>query len=334
MIFNSNYKILFKLIIPLMAYTISGLFLVSICCGQVKDSADISHSGKVKVIPCRQLFNITGTEKKPFNQPSAVEVFNDRIFVLDGVNSRVAVFGPEGTFLFSFGEAGSDPGEFKAPLGLSIDFKGRIYVADSENHRIQIFDTKGKLLTYFNLKEDRYGDLADPTDVVFDKKNNRLLIVDNDNHRLIIYTPDGKFIKEIGGVGFDSGHFRYPYSIALDGTGNFYIVDVLNTRVQVFNPQCEFIRNIGEWGIEKGQFFRPQGIAIDNKGRVFVSESYQKIGIIQVFAPDGEFLALVGDKSRKKLRFSVPADICFDDHGRIYICEMYDSRISVFQIEE
>ncbi len=317
-----------------MASTISGLLLVSICCGQGRSSSDISHTGRVRIIPCRLLFNITGTDKKPFNQPSSVDVFDDRIFVLDGVNSRVAVFDTKGSFLFSFGETGSDPGEFKAPLGLSVDFRGRIYVADSGNHRIQIFDTNGNLLTYFILKEDRYGDLADPTDVVFDKKNNRLLIVDNDNHRLIIYTPDGKFIKEIGGVGFENGQFRYPYSIALDEKGNFYVVDVLNTRVQVFNPEFEFLRNIGEWGIEKGQFFRPQGIAIDNKGRVFVSESYQKIGVIQVFSQDGEFLALVGDKSRKKLRFSVPTDICFDNHGRIYICEMYDSRISVFQIEE
>ncbi|MGA1840118.1 MAG: NHL repeat-containing protein [bacterium] len=317
-----------------MAFAISGLLLVSICSGQVKHSDVIPHSGSVRIIPCRQLFSITGSDKKPFNQPSAVDVFNDRIFVLDGVNSRVAVFDLKGKFLFDFGKAGSDPGEFRAPLGLSVDFKGRICVADSGNHRVQIFDTDGNLLTYFKLKEDRYGDLADPTDVVFDKKNNRLLIVDNDNHRLLVYTPDGKFIKEIGEVGFDNGQFRYPYSIALDNKANFYVVDVLNTRVQVFDEQDNFFRTIGEWGIEKGQFFRPQGIAIDDKGRVLVSESYEKIGVIQVFSTDGEFLALLGDKSRKKLRFSVPTDICFDDQNRIYICEMYDSRISVFQIEE
>ena len=100
------------------------------------------------------------------------------------------------------------------------------------------------------------------------------------------------------------------------------------------DPKGEFLRTIGEWGIEKGQFFRPQGIAIDDQGRVYVSENYQKIGIVQVFAPDGEFLALLGDKSWKKLRFSVPTDLCFGDHGRVYICEMYDSRVSVYQIEE
>ena len=319
------------LIIPLMALAISGLLPLSLCEGQQKESA---VSSDVKIIPCRHIFNLKGTEEKSFNQPSAVDVFKDRIFVLDGVNSRVVVFDREGTPLFHFGQPGSDPGEFKSPLGLTVDYQGRIYVADSGNHRIQIFDSKGSLITYFVLKKDAYGCSADPTDLVVDQVNNRLLIVDNDNHRFLMYTPDGTFLKEIGVVGFEDGQFRYPYSITLDKKGNIYIVDVLNTRVQVFDSKGEFLRTIGEWGIEKGQFFRPQGIAIDDQARVYVTESYQKIGIIQVFAPDGEFLALLGNKSWKKLRFSVPTDLCFDDHGRIYICEMYDSRISVYQIEE
>ena len=317
-----------------MVLAISGLLAFSICHAQQKRSVEPFSETGVKIIPCRHLFNITGTEKKPLNQPSAVSVFKDQVIILDGVNSRVVVFGLDGSPRFEFGQAGSDPGEFKSPLGLAVDYQGRIYVADSGNHRIQIFDSQGRLLSYFGLKKDRYGYPSDPTDLVLDQKNNHLMIVDNDNHRFLFYSRDGKFIKEIGEVGFDNGQFRYPYSITLDKQGRIYIVDVLNTRVQVFSPQGEFLRTIGEWGIEKGQFFRPQGIAIDHKERIYVTESYQKIGVIQLFSQDGEFLALLGDKSLKKLRFSVPTDLCFDDHNRIYICEMYDSRISVYQMEE
>ncbi len=318
----------------------------------------VPYSGKIKTIPCRHLFNITGIDGKNFNQPSAVDVFKDRVIVLDGINGRVAVFKTDGTPLFYFGKKGQEPGEFKSPLGLTVDTRGRIYVADTGNHRIQIFDPNGRHLSSFKLapwgqaynlpensqkngnsyatklKEEGYGFPSDPTDLVLDEKNKRLFIVDNDNHRIIVYTLDGKFVKEIGEVGFENGQFRYPYSIVIDKKGMFYVVDVLNTRVQVFNNEGLFVRNIGEWGIEKGQFFRPQGIAIDNKGRIFVTESYQKIGVIQAFTEDGTFLAILGDKSRKKLSFSVPADISFDEQNRIYICEMYDSRISVYQIED
>lgn len=333
--FRFFLKTSLRFLTPLMALVVSGFLPICICEGQQNYSGAKSSQSDVRIIPCRHLFTLTEIDKKPFNQPSTVAVFKDRIFVLDGVNARVAVFDREnGTPLFHFGKAGTDPGEFKSPLGLDVDYQGRIYIADSGNHRIQIFDPRGQLLTYFILKEDRYGCPADPTDLVVDQKNNRLLIVDNDNHRFLSYTLDGKFLKEIGEVGFENGQFRYPYGIALDGNGMIYVVDVLNTRVQVFNPNGEFMRNIGEWGIEKGQFFRPQAVAVDDQGRVYVTENYQKIGIIQVFSSDGTFQALLGDKSRKKLRFSVPTDLCFDDHSRIYICEMYDSRISVYQIEE
>ncbi|MGA1844621.1 MAG: NHL repeat-containing protein [bacterium] len=319
---KAHFITLFRLVVPLVALAISGPLPFSPCSAQ-----------PVEIIRCRRLFSLTGTKDKPFNQPSAVSVFKDRIMVLDGVNSRVVVYDHEGGPLFQFGKAGSDPGEFKSPLGLTVDHQGRMYVADSGNHRIQVFDPNGKLLTYFILKGDRYGCPADPTDLTIDHKHNRLLVVDNDNHRFLIYTLEGSFVKEVGEVGFENGQFRYPYGIAMDQHGKIYVVDVLNTRVQVFDFQGEFLRSIGEWGIEKGQFFRPQGIAVDHQGRVFVSESYQKIGVIQAFSPDGEFLALLGDRSRKKLRFSVPTDLFFDDHDRLYVCEMHDSRVSVYELE-
>lgn len=298
------------------------------------ESDAASYKGHVKTIPCRHLFDITEIGGKRFNQPSSVNTYDDRVIILDGVNGRVAVFNADGKPIFQFGRIGSGPGEFKSPLGLTIDSKGRIYVADSGNHRVQIFDPNGTLLKVLKLREDKFGFPADPTDLVINEKDGKILIVDNDNHRILVYSVDGKFVKEIGEVGFENGQFRYPYSIALDTEGFYYVVDVLNTRVQVFNPDYTFARNIGEWGIEKGQFFRPQAIAIDKKGRVFVTESYQKIGVIQAFSKDGTFLAIIGDKAKKKLSFSVPTDICFDNRGRVYICEMYDSRISVYQIEE
>ncbi|MBN2373198.1 NHL repeat-containing protein [bacterium] len=326
-------NILFALAALLLAILINAFYPSSICTGQQKEPAQSSSDTGVRIITCSHLFDLTGTSGKKFNQPSAVSVFRDQIYVLDGVNGRVAVFNKKGDPLFEFGKHGTDPGEFKSPLGLYVDYQGRIYVADSGNHRIQIFNQNGTLLNYFTLKEDRYGSPADPTDLLIDKATNRILIVDNDNHRLVIYTTDGRFIKEAGEVGFENGQFRYPYSIAQDDKGLIYIVDVLNTRVQVFDPEGVFLRNIGEWGIEKGQFFRPQGIAVDKQKRIYVTESYEKIGVIQVFTSDGTFHALLGDKSKKKLRFSVPTDICFDDNGRIYVCEMYASRVSVYQIE-
>ena len=86
----------------LFVCVISGILAFSVCHAQQKRSEEPFSETGIKIIPCRHLFNISGTKEKPFNQPSAVTVFKDQIMVLDGVNSRVAVFDLDGTFRFQF----------------------------------------------------------------------------------------------------------------------------------------------------------------------------------------------------------------------------------------
>ena len=246
------------------------------------------------------------------------------------MNSRVVCFNSTGKYLSQFGQKGTDPGEFKSPLGMSIDSEGRIYIADSKNHRIQIIDQEGKAISEVYIPPDKYGCLADPTDIVIDEKKQHYIIVDNDNHRLLLYNKKLELIREIGGVGYEEGNFRYPYTACIDGEGNIYVTDVINTRVQVFNSEGDYIRSLGEWGIEKGQFFRPQSICMDKKERVLVGENYAKIGLIQVFDSQGNLLGIIGDSQGKKLRFKVPADLYVDQQNRLYVVQMFSSTISVF----
>jgi len=320
----------------------------------------LNSSAAVGIIPVKHLFDIHKDAVEPaLNQPSAVAVDpQKRIWVLDGVNSRVVGFSSKGKYLTQFGRKGSGDGEFKSPLGLAIDSEGFLYIADSKNHRIQILDERGNLLSQIYIPPDKYGCLADPTDIVLDESRQRLMVVDNDNHRLLIYrrkftlsnqkavvnnekrvqtssekdetSHTSKLILEIGGVGYEEGNFRYPYTSCIDTEGNVYVTDVINTRVQVFNPEGDFLRCIGEWGIEKGQFFRPQSICIDHQGRVLVGENYDKIGLIQVFDQQGSILGIIGGPQKKKIRFRVPADLYIDQLNRLYVVQMYTSVISVY----
>ncbi|MEW5800826.1 MAG: NHL repeat-containing protein [bacterium] len=288
----------------------------------------------LQIIQVKHLFDIKKEAViPPLDQPSAVAVDSQkRIWVLDGVNGRLVLFSYDGKYLAQFGKKGSDRGEFKSPLGLMIDSKDRIYVADSKNHRIQVFDDRASPVTEIPVPPDKYRSLSDPTDMAFDEVNQQLVAVDNDNHRLLIYDKKFELLKEVGGVGYENGDFRYPYAICLDKSGNMYVTDVINTRVQVLSPQGEYIRSIGEWGIERGQFFRPQSICMDQQERIFVGENYDKIGLIQVFDQQGNFLGVVGDMSNQKIRFKVPADLCIDQQNRLYVVQMYTSTISVYSI--
>src|SRR6478735_2176238 len=73
------------------------------------------------------------------------------LYVSDGYgNSRVHKYSPDGKLLFSWGESGSDPGQFNIVHNIVTDKDGWVYVADPENNRVQVFDGNGKYETQWN----------------------------------------------------------------------------------------------------------------------------------------------------------------------------------------
>jgi DNA-binding beta-propeller fold protein YncE len=73
------------------------------------------------------------------------------LYVSDGYgNARVHRFSPDGRPLLSWGEPGTDPGQFNIPHNICCDADGWVYVADRENHRIQVFDGRGRFETQWH----------------------------------------------------------------------------------------------------------------------------------------------------------------------------------------
>ena len=89
----------------------------------------------------------------PFNKPTkvALDPKSGDLYVADGYgNSRIHKYSPDGRHLFSWGNPGSDPGEFNLVHSVCTDKDGYVYVADRENHRIQIFDGQGNFQTQWH----------------------------------------------------------------------------------------------------------------------------------------------------------------------------------------
>ena len=282
----------------------------------------------IRLIEARLLFEISDS----LSQPSDVAVAGDgKIYVVDGVNSKIRVFSPDGRTLNSFGSAGGGPGEFKNPLGIDIDRSGRVYIADAGNHRVQIFEPDGNFIANLAM-QSKHKHPPDPTDVAVDESRNRCYVVDNDNHQIQVY--DLTTLKQIGtygGPGSGKREFRYPFLLALDKAQYLYIVDVINTRVQVLNPDGLFVNFIGGWGVEKGELYRPKGVALDRKDRIYVSDSY--MGVIQIFDSTGEFYAAVGDQAGRGVKkFKTPVGLFLDHRDRLYVVEMFANKVSVYHL--
>lgn len=290
-----------------------------------------THAASAPVLKTKTLFFI----EADFEQPSDVVAgTNGRIYILDGVNNRVAVHSAAGNHLFSFGKGGAGNGEFNFPLGIGIDDANRIYVADSGNHRVQVFSPDGAYLSQLAAEIDS-GQLkpSDPTDVAVNSRLNRCYVVDNDNHRIIIYDLETmKPLAAKGVMGMEKREFRFPFMLDLDSTGNIYIVEVINTRVKVLDPEGDYLTTIGTWGVEPGRFYRPKGVAVDTGNRVFVSDSY--LGVIQVFDNEGRLLAVLGDEKGAVRKFTTPTGIAIDSQMRLYVTEMLANRVTVLRAEE
>ena len=137
--------------------------------------------------------------------------------------------------LKTWGEPGTDPGQFNIVHNIATDADGWVYVADRENHRVQVFDGNGKYETQWNNlhrpcalcrcggKQPNFiiGELGPGMPV------NRK--VPNLGPRLSIVDAKGKRIARLGGEngpGLEAGKFLAPHGIAMDSKGDIYIGEV------------------------------------------------------------------------------------------------------------
>ncbi len=175
--------------------------------------------------------------QEPFNRctHTAMSPEGD-LYVSDGYgNARIHKYSPSGKLMFSWGEPGTEPGQFNIPHNICCDADGWVYVADRESHRVQIFNGKGKYETQWNnlhrpsglymppgkCKVCYIGECG-PTMSVNRKSPNlgpRVSIVDNKGNLLAR-------IGDIKGAGPNPGQFVSPHGMAVDSRGDVYVGEV------------------------------------------------------------------------------------------------------------
>ena len=135
----------------------------------------------------------------------------------------------------SWGEPGTDPGQFNIVHNIVTDADGWVYVADRENHRVQVFDGNGKYEAQWNHLHRPCAlhccGGSQPNFVVGElgpgMPVNRK--VPNLGPRLSIVDAAGKRIARLGGEngpGLETGKFLAPHGIAVDSRGDIYVGEV------------------------------------------------------------------------------------------------------------
>ncbi len=191
-----------------------------------------------------------------FNRPTdiAVNPSNGDVFVSDGYgNSRVHRLDKAGNHILSWGEPGSDHGQFSLPHNIAMLGTDRVIVCDRENHRVQVFTTEGEFVNAWHVHHavavwaSRHDDntvyIAEqgPPPVQFG--------VPNLGHRVSIYTRDGELQTRIGArlPGEAPDQFLWPHSLSVDSEGSIYVADVSYVEVgSKHNPPREMV-SLHKW---------------------------------------------------------------------------------------
>ena len=175
-------------------------------------------------------------------------------YISDGyVNSRVAKVAKDGTWLASFGEPGSGPGQLNTPHSIAADNQDHIYVADRGNRRIQVFDTDGKLLKIITIDvpydpktvnaigntpppanpRNRLSEQGAPWAICITPGPKQFLYAaDAYPGRVYKLSLDGQVLGVLGTSGKQPGQFGWIHEIACPSENTLYVAEILNWRVQ------------------------------------------------------------------------------------------------------
>jgi NHL repeat len=173
---------------------------------------------------------------QPFNRPTQTALTPDGdILVSDGYgNARVHKYSKDGRWLLSWGEFGTDPGQFNVVHNITCDDDGFVYIADRENYRIQVFDTDGKFVMQWNNLFRPCGLYMHGTrkPIFFVGELGPFLAINrrfpNIGPRISILDHQGKLLGRLGPphAGTEDGTFIAPHTLTMDSHGDLYVGEV------------------------------------------------------------------------------------------------------------
>ena len=274
------------------------------------------------------VWGVHGVREGRLHKPRVAAIDAVGSLYLADLTDRIQVFDRDGQYLRGWRTPGLN---VDGPSGLTIDPAGRLLVADTHFYRVLVYDTQGVLLQQIGdgVQGTIPGRFGYPTDVVVDRAGRLYVSEYGDFDRIQVFSPDGRFLHQWGGHGYELGQFLRPRALAIDAAEQIYVADSCNHRIQVFDTSGTLIRAWGERGEGSGQMAYPYDVSLAPDGALYVCEYGNSR--VQKFSPTGESLGVWGRPGRDPGCLDNPYALAVDRSGAVHVVDSGNHRVQRFR---
>ncbi len=277
-------------------------------------------------------FGSKGSAPGKLHKPDGVDLDQQgNIWVVDGQNHRMAVFGPGGKHRFSFGSRGIGPGRFGRMDGVFIHGT-HVYVTDLSQQRLQVFDLKGNFLRFVEFTRDRAVVPINPVAITIHGQD--LYVVDRFEGCIHVCDLSGAVKRRISQRGTGATDLLRPESITVDPRGRLWIADEDNSRIQIFERSGRHVETIGPQITRQFYFSgEVEGIACNGRDLCYVVD--EASGRIIAFDLSGAFKFTLGEGlGRGPHQLFSPDGLAYDSkRKRVVVADQGNHRIGIFSTQ-
>ena len=253
---------------------------------------------------------------------------HDRLYLAD-LTDRIQVFDRDGKYLRGW----STPDfNVDGPSGLTVDRLGRLLVADTHFYRVLVYSSTGEILLQLGdgVQGTTPGRFGYPTDVVIDRAGNFYVAEYGENDRIQVFSPEGTWLRQWGGHGYEPGEFLKPRALAIDEKDRLFVADSCNHRIQVFDTQGKLLNSWGSRGDAPGQMSYPFDLAIGPDHCLYVCEYGNHR--VQKFDLNGNSLGIWGTAGRGPGQLFNPYALAVDSRGEVSVIDSNNHRVQRFRM--